>query len=107
MLNQEFFEEIRKKDSTDILNHFGPKIGKLLLRHADLEDKFNTVCVEDGVKMTPLDSEFSTEEARQIATEIKLTTAKMVREFQIPENQLKLKAYEHKSPEFAAFIESY
>ena len=64
MLNSEFFEEIKKKDSTDILNHFGPKLGKLLLKHADLEEKFNTVCVEDGVKMTPLESEFITEEAR-------------------------------------------
>jgi hypothetical protein len=64
MLNQEFFEEIRKKDSSEIINHFGPRVGKLLIKHAFLEEKFNTVCVEDGVKMTPLDDEFITDEAR-------------------------------------------
>ena len=90
MLNQEFFEEIReevkKKDSTDILNHFGPKLGKLLLKHADLEEKFNSLCVEDGIKMTPLESEFISEEARQCALELRNTTAKLIREFSIQEN---------------------
>jgi hypothetical protein len=62
MLNQEFFEEIRKKDEHDIINHFGHKVGKLLIKHAILEDRFNNVCVEDGVKMTPITDENITEE---------------------------------------------
>ena len=64
LLNQEFFEEIRKKDDNDIINHFGGLIGKLLIKHAYLEEKFNTVCVDDGVKMTPLTDEFISEDAR-------------------------------------------
>ena len=35
MLNTEFFkeiEEIRKKDETEILAHFGPRVGKLLIK---------------------------------------------------------------------------
>lgn len=81
MLNQEFFEEVRKRDNNDIIDIFGPKVGKLLNRHGMLEEKFNTVCVEDGVKMTPLDDEFITDEARQCALELKETTQKLVREF--------------------------
>jgi hypothetical protein len=43
MLNQEFFEEIRsKKDEHDVIAHFGPRVGKLIWKHALLEDKFNS-----------------------------------------------------------------
>ena len=65
MLNMEFFEGIRKADEHEIINHFGPQIGKLILKHAMLEEKFNNVCLENGVKMTPINDEFISDEARQ------------------------------------------
>jgi hypothetical protein len=110
MLNSEFFEDLRKKDELEVIAYFGHKLGRLLYKHALLEDKFNTVCVEDGVKMTPLESEFITEEARQCALDIRTTTAKLIREFSIEENQKKLKLYESreiKSAEFTAFVDSW
>jgi hypothetical protein len=42
-------------DPNEILNQFGSRAGRVLLKQADLEEKFNTICVEDGVKMTPLE----------------------------------------------------
>ena len=32
MLNSEFIEEIRRRDEGDVLNHFGPRVGRLLLK---------------------------------------------------------------------------
>jgi len=65
-----------------------------------------TVNVEDGVKMTPLEDEFISEEARSCALDVKENTIKLVRAFMDRENQLKLKAYEHKSNEFTAFMDT-
>ena len=107
MLNQEFFEEIRKKDEHDIINHFGHQVGKLLIKHANLEDKFNNVCVEDGVKMTPITDENITEEQRQCMVDVRDTTSKLIRAFSNRENQLKIKAYEQKSVDFNGYIESF
>lgn len=105
MLNTEFFDELRKKDENEVCNHFGPFIGKLLCKQAWLEERFVTVCVEDGIKMTPLNDEYITEEARQCALDTKANITKLIRVFSDRENQLKLKAYEHKSGEFAAFLD--
>jgi hypothetical protein len=74
-----------------------------LIKQAILDEKFQTVCVEDGVKMTPLDDEFITEEARQCALEVKVNIKHLIRIFSNKEMQLKLKIYEHKSNEFAGF----
>mmetsp|Transcript_32111 Transcript_32111/g.49108 ORF Transcript_32111/g.49108 Transcript_32111/m.49108 type:complete len:285 (-) Transcript_32111:167-1021(-) len=79
----------------------------MLLRQSFLEDKFNSVCVEDGMKMTPLTDEYISEEARSTALELKSNTAKLMRAFTDQEKQLKLKSFEHKSSEFAAFSESF
>ena len=70
MLNVDFFEMIRKCDEAETIQHFGARTGKLLIKQAILEERFQTVCVEDGVKMTPLDDEFISEEARQCALEV-------------------------------------
>lgn len=108
LLNQEFFEEVRKKDPNDVIAHFGPRVGKLLVKHALLEEKFNTVCVEDGVKMTPLTDEFITEDARQCALDVRETTSKLMRIFSEQENMLKLKAYfSHTSQEFSGFLNTF
>jgi hypothetical protein len=108
LLNQELFEEVRKKDLNDIMDHFGPRIGKMLMKHAQLEDKFNTVCVEDGVKMTPLDDEFITEEARQCALDIRESTTKLLRVFSERENELKLKAfYSGQSSELVGLLNAF
>jgi len=63
-LNADFFEELKKKEDQEVLDHFGPIVGKHLLRQAYLEELFVTVCVDDGVNMTPLDSDLCTLEAR-------------------------------------------
>jgi hypothetical protein len=64
-LNFDFFEEIRKREDTEILSHFGPAVGKLLIKHAALEDKFQNTCIwDDGAKMIPVDDPFITDEAR-------------------------------------------
>ena len=72
MLNQEFFEEIRKKDEHDVINHFGARVGRLLIKHSILEERFTTLCVEDGMKMTPMED--LSDEAKQCAFDIKETT---------------------------------
>jgi hypothetical protein len=64
LLNADFFEELKKKDDQEVIDHFGAIVGKHLLRQAYLEERFVTLCVDDGVNMTPLDSELCTPEAR-------------------------------------------
>jgi hypothetical protein len=86
MLNMEFFEGIRKADEHEIINHFGPQIGKLILKHAMLEERFNNVCLDGGVKMTPLTDDYITDEARQTYHDLKITIQKLVRHFLIKEN---------------------
>ena len=81
MLNSDFFEELKKKDDHEVIDHFGNIVGKHLLRQAYLEEKFITVCVDDGVNMTPLDSELCTLEARQCALQVKENIIKLVRLF--------------------------
>lgn len=86
MLNQEFFDEIRKKDEHDVINHFGHQVGKLLIKHAYLEDKFNTVCIEDGVNAIQITDETCTEDQRQIMLDVRATTSKLIRAFSNREN---------------------
>ena len=57
--------------------------------------------------MTPLDDEFITEEARACALDTKETIKQLVRIFSDREMQLKLKQFEHKSSEFAAFQDTF
>ena len=106
-LNEEFFDEIRKKDEHDIINHFGVQIGKLLIKHAHLEEKFNNVCVEDGVKAIPLHDENIQEEQRQCLLDIRETTKKLIRAFTPKEAQLKIAQYAQKSPDMTQFVESF
>ena len=61
MLNEEFFTEIRRDDQ-EVINHFGPQVGKLMCRHAALEEDFSTNCLENGVNMVKIDDEDTTEE---------------------------------------------
>ena len=61
LLNEEFFAEIRRDDQ-EVINHFGPQLGRLMIKHAALEEDFNTNCLENGVKMLKLDDEDTTEE---------------------------------------------
>jgi len=80
LLNEEFFVEVRK-DEQVVINHFGPQVGKLMWRHAALEEDFNTNCTENGVKMLKLDDEDTTEEQRNTILEVQKTTAKILRIF--------------------------
>ena len=61
LLNEEFFAEIRKSEE-ETINSFGPQVGKLMYKHAALEEDFTNNCLENGVKMIPLDDEETTEE---------------------------------------------
>ena len=72
MLNTEFFEGIRKAEQNEIINHFGPQIGKLILQHAWLEDKFGAICI-DGVKMIALTDDNVPDEARQTIRDLTVT----------------------------------
>ena len=60
-------------------------------------------------KMIPLDDEYLQEESRQVAIEIRKTTARLVRDFSASALQLKLKAHfgDQRSNEFAGFIETF
>lgn len=65
LLNEDTFAEIRKSDE-DVINTFGPQVGKLLIKHGQLEEDFNNNCLgEGGVKMIALDDEETTEEQRK------------------------------------------
>jgi hypothetical protein len=75
ILNEEFFTELRKKDEQEIINWFGPQVGKLMVKHAQLEDEFNNECLEqqeiqDQVKIKSLDDEDTTEEQRKIILDL-------------------------------------
>ena len=106
MLNTEFFEEVRKIEEGELQHIFGSKCGKLLYNHAILEEKFQSLCVEDWVKMTPLDEMY--EEGRQCALDLKTSTLKLIREFSNPELALKLQSTHFKkdSNEFGYFIDT-
>ena len=97
LLNKEFFEDIKAKIAKDghdpIFNTFGMQLGKLVIKHAELEDEFTLLCVPDGVKMVPDDENI---EPGQVECKIALrhSTLKLCRAFSTRENQLKLKAYD-------------
>ncbi|TNV85035.1 hypothetical protein FGO68_gene2506 [Halteria grandinella] len=59
--------------------------------------------------MTPLDDQFLPDEAKKTAVKLRKTTANLVRHFQAPALQLKLKASlgEARSSEFATLIDSF
>lgn len=74
-LNIDFFEEIRKKEESEVISHFGPPVGKLLIKHAALEEKFQSTCLgDDAAKMMPIDDEFTPEEARKTILDLRGTT---------------------------------
>lgn len=110
MLNKDFFEDIRVKVSkdggNDVINNFGNKLGKMIIRHAEHEDEFNTICVPDGVKIVPDDENI---EPAQVDCKIALrsSTLKLVRAFSEKENQMKLKSYNTKAPELEALKSTF
>jgi DNA repair ATPase RecN len=65
--------------------------------------------MEDGVKMTPLDDEFISEEARQTALDVRDNIAKLIRIFCDKEENMKLAAFSTgvRPTEFPAFMESF
>jgi hypothetical protein len=107
-LNFDFFEEIRKREDTEIMSHFGPAVGKLLIKHSILEDKFQNTCIwDDGAKMIPVDDPFITDEARQVIIDVRGTTNKLMRAFSKRENLLLLeKSFNVKSQDFVKFNET-
>jgi hypothetical protein len=108
MLNIDFFDVIRKQEEQDLINHFGPKIGKLLKKQGELEDQFQNNCMET-MKMKPIDDEGTTEEERKIALDVKANIKVLVRHFSEKQNQLKLKVapYNVASSEFTVFYQTF
>lgn len=107
LLNEDFFAEIRKSDE-DVINQFGPQVGKLLIKHGQLEDDFTNNCLGDGgVKMIALDDEETTDEQRKTILDLQITTQKIVRIFTSDHEMfLKLQSYKVNSPDFSAFMET-
>ena len=91
-----------------VVHHFGPTVGALLFEHAQLEQAFKQNNVGPDGKMTALDDEFLPEEAKKTAVKLRKTTANLVRHFQDPKMQLRLKTLgETRSADYAALIESF
>ena len=63
-----------------------------MYEQAHLEQSFKQNNVGPDGKMTALDDEFLPEEAKKTAITLRKTTANLVRHFQSPQLQLKLKA---------------
>ena len=81
LLNEDFFAELRKNEE-DVINQFGPNVGKLMIKHAQLEEDFTNNCLGDGgAKMVALDDEETTEEQRKTILDLQVTTSKIVRIF--------------------------
>jgi hypothetical protein len=107
LLNEEFFTELRKRDDSEVINHFGPNVGKLMCKHAELEDDFTNNCLENGVKIIPLDDEDTTEEQRKIILDLQTTTTKILRIFSTDsEMYQKLNMWKQPSNEFSAYMET-
>jgi len=89
LLSKEFFEDIKAKVAKDghdpIYNNFGVQLGKLIIKHAEIEDEFGLLCVPDGVKMVPDDDVI---EPAQVDSKIALrnSTLKLLRAFTNREN---------------------
>ena len=84
LLTKEFFEDIKVKVAKDgcdpIYNTFGYQLGKLIIKHAEIEDEFVLICVPDGVRMVPDDENI---EPAQVDVKIALrnSTLKLCRAF--------------------------
>ena len=89
MLNEEFFSELRNKDDAEVINIYGPQVGKYMIRHALLEEDFNTNCLENGANMYPLDYEDLTEEQRTTILNVATSTNKLVRIFSTDDEMFK------------------
>ena len=106
MLNEDFFGEVRKSDE-NVLNQFGHQVGRLLIRHAMLEEEFTNNCLENGMKIVALDDEETTEEQRKTILDLHTSTSKIVRVFSTDQQMFqKLQSWKVNSGEFAAFMET-
>lgn len=97
----------RDKDEQEVMGYFGPQVGKLMWRHAALEEDFSTNCLENGVKMLKIDDEDTTEEQRNTIIEVQKTTAKILRIFMTDDEMFKkLEAWKVNSAEMTAYTET-
>lgn len=122
LLSSDFFDEIAKKEQDELgttffsrkpllVHTFGAQVGPLLYEHAHLEQAFKGSGGNVGPdgKMVPLDDEFLPEEAKRTAIKLRKTTANLVRHFQAPQLQIKVKALfgDPRQNEFAGLIDSF
>lgn len=79
-----------------------------MIKHAQLEEDFTNNCLENGVKIIPLDDEDTTEEQRKTILELQVTTAKIVRIFTSDDQEMyqKLMSWKVSSSEFTSFMET-
>lgn len=72
-----------------------------------LEEEFTYNCLDNGVKIIPLDDEETTEEQRKTILDLHVTTSKIVRIFSTDEEMYqKLQSWKVSSGEFGAFMET-
>lgn len=93
LLSTEFFEEIRlKKDEAQLVDHFGGPLGRLLWRHALLEDQYNTLAAEaiNSVQAGEEEDDPMAEDTRLVQEDLKASTQKLIRHFGKLENKEKL-----------------
>ena len=82
LLSQEFFEEIRmKKDEAQLVDHFGGPLGRLLWRHALLEERYLTLANEavNSVEAGEGEDDPMAEETRVVSEDLKVSTQKIIR----------------------------
>lgn len=74
------------------MDHFGGPLGRLLWRHALLEERYNTLASEqvNSVAAGEDEDDHMAEEDRLVKEDLKMSTLKLIRNFSKPENQEKL-----------------
>ena len=96
-LNQEFFEDIRsKKDEATLVNYFGGPLGRLLWRHALIEERFAFLSSENGLQAPSGEEEgveVISEEMRACMNTLSQSTQLLIRQFSKPENRYRLQEF--------------
>ena len=94
LLSQEFFEEVRmKKDEAQLVDHFGGPLGRLLWRHALLEERYSTLVAENVGNGKEEEDEPVNEEEILISNDLRSSTQKLIRQFSNPQNRERLERF--------------
>ena len=110
LLSTEFFEEVRmKRDEASLVDHFGGPLGRLLWRHALLEERYSNLIAENVGNNAQEDEEDPmAEEINLVSNDLRSSTQKLIRQFSIPENRERLERF-HKvgDGDIQAFMDTW